>query len=627
MQTTVPVIRNDIQGLRALAVLAVILFHMNSSWLPGGFLGVDIFFVISGFIITRLLRDQHASGRFSYRQFYLSRARRIIPAYLALIVISSLGFAVLLTKGDFRAFFDSAKAALIFNSNHYFASYYDYFGPKAFELPLLHTWSLAIEMQYYLLMPVLFLLLPDKWRRPVLVALFVLLTAYATFRGGHQDSTGLYYSLLARVPEFLIGSVTALIRPPTQAMWQRLACAAGAVLMLASLVLIQEDTFKPGLPMLPACFGAALVIWGAINQRGNPLCHPLAVAVGNLSYSLYLWHWPILAALRYIHGSYELPPAALASAAVLTLAISWLSYRFIENTIRFKRNLSPSLGLTALIMIVALGTIWSTRKVNKVVYPRPPIEFTRYADPALICHGQITGDCIRGARDGSQEILVIGDSHAAQLNLFSDVVGRHINARLKVVSASSCLPIHGFNLQSVPENARAACEAQTQQVEKALATTSTVMLAGRWDLHANDPVSIDAIDKLFSDAAGRHQAVYVFMQIPNLTADLQRAMRLKALGLTPVVQVDDKWRLANTRIGEMARQHPNVRVLDFTDLDLWRDAPFHGVTPLYSDSDHLNEVGSRLYGEAAKERIREALERPALPQSSTATASSAHTLR
>ncbi|WP_157966810.1 acyltransferase family protein [Pseudomonas sichuanensis] len=607
MQTTALTLRNDIQGLRALAVLAVIVFHMNSNWLPGGFLGVDIFFVISGFIITRLLHTQHTAQTFSYRQFYLSRAKRIIPAYLALIVICSLVFALLLIKGDFRDFFRSAKAALIFNSNNYFAHYYDYFGPKAFELPLLHTWSLAIEMQYYLLMPVLFLMLPAKWRTPVLVALFAGLTGYATYRGTQPDASGLYYSLAARIPEFLIGSVTALIRPPASATQQRVAYAVGGSLMVASFALITESAFKPGLLTLPPCIGVALVIWAAINQRSNPLCNPIAVQTGNLSYSLYLWHWPILAALRYIHGSYELPASVLSAAALLTLICGWLSYTFIENRVRFSKARSIPLGATIAILVIALGTLQATRKLNKTVVPRPPVEFTRYADPALICHGQIIGDCVRGAQDAPQEILVIGDSHAAQLNLFADVVGRYINARMRVISASSCIPLHGFDIRSVPQNAVAPCEAQIQQVDKYLATAKTVFIAGRWDLHLKDPASANSIDHLFEQSARRDQQVFVLLQIPSLTADLQRATRLKALGLHPRVTVDDKWRLANDRIIEMASKYDNVQVLDFTGIDLWRDAPFDGATPLYSDADHLNETGATRYGEAVKEQLRAAL--------------------
>jgi len=146
--------RNDIQGLRAIAVLAVIFFHVNKNYLPGGFVGVDMFFVISGFLIGSIIFRQKLARQFSFVEFYKARYRRIVPAYLAMVSIVSILAAILFVPKDFAFFWQSLKSTLYFSSNQYFSEFGDYFGPSSHELPLLHTWSLAIEMQFYLLLPI-----------------------------------------------------------------------------------------------------------------------------------------------------------------------------------------------------------------------------------------------------------------------------------------------------------------------------------------------------------------------------------------------------------------------------------------------------------------------------------------
>ncbi len=168
--------REDIQGLRAVAVLAVILFHVDRRWLPGGFTGVDIFLVISGFLITSIIVRQQSQGSFSFLSFYASRIRRIVPAYLVLLAGVTACTAVLLTPEDFSRFWASLQSALYFSSNNFFARQSDYFAPAAHELPLLHTWSLAVEMQFYLLLPAMLAVIPRRVAGVVVTAaaLFIL---------------------------------------------------------------------------------------------------------------------------------------------------------------------------------------------------------------------------------------------------------------------------------------------------------------------------------------------------------------------------------------------------------------------------------------------------------------------
>lgn len=208
--------RPDIQGLRAIAVLAVILFHFNPAWLPGGFVGVDVFLVISGFLITSILL--HKKNRPDYRlagtlrYFYSSRLKRIVPAYFAVLVLVSLLAAVLFLPQDFAIYRKGLNSAAYFNSNNFFAGFGDYFAPANHEQPLLHTWSLAVEIQFYLLVPLLVLLAPPKVLKWLFAALLFGLTAVAEYRLrvlGIQQAT--YYSLYARLPEFFAGGLVVLI--------------------------------------------------------------------------------------------------------------------------------------------------------------------------------------------------------------------------------------------------------------------------------------------------------------------------------------------------------------------------------------------------------------------------------
>lgn len=193
--------------MRAVAVLAVLAYHANSSWLKAGYVGVDVFFVISGFIITALLTER--SDKVDLLAFYVSRIKRILPAYFVMLVVVCALSSVFFVPDDFAFFLDSLKSSALFTSNQYFAGFGSYFAPRADELPLLHTWSLAIEMQFYLFFPFLVLCSPKRWRLPVFVLLAISLFAWCGYGllGGSRD--GLYFALSARTPEFMVGAVVA----------------------------------------------------------------------------------------------------------------------------------------------------------------------------------------------------------------------------------------------------------------------------------------------------------------------------------------------------------------------------------------------------------------------------------
>lgn len=448
--------RNDIQGLRSIAVLSVIIFHLNKHWLPGGFLGVDMFFVISGFLITGIILARKRENNFSLTNFYTSRIKRIVPAYLAMIIIVTLCASILFIPKDFEVFRQSVKSALYFNSNTFFAGQHDYFGPAAHELPLLHTWSLAIEMQFYLLLPAFLLFTPRRWLVISVVMLTAALLAWSEICLSGENQQQVYFSLLGRIPEFLFGTLVALLsRRQASIRMTSLMALAGFVLIAGSFILITERHTFPGLMAIPICLGTALLLITQSSALNRTLSLKPLVFVGTLSYSLYLWHWPILVGIRYLSGTYELPPLTASVFLVVTCTLSYLSYRWVESPFRQPMSLSASYlrlaGTLGLTLLVLLGATSLNRKLMDPL----PDALTRYGVDAQLCHSHMIGDCIRGEHTSQRTLLMLGDSHAAQLNYFADVVGNGTHTRIRVISSSNCVVIPSFDVERIAEWGRA----------------------------------------------------------------------------------------------------------------------------------------------------------------------------
>ncbi|MFC5699207.1 acyltransferase family protein [Pseudomonas sp. GCM10022186] len=600
--------RSDIQGLRAIAVLAVILFHANKAWLPGGFIGVDIFLVISGFLITSIILRQQANGRFSFKDFYLGRLRRIVPAYLALLTVVAGVMSALLTPTDFKFFEKSLNAALYFNSNHYFSGFGDYFAPSAHELPLLHTWSLAVEMQFYLILPLFLVLVPARLYKWLLPTLTVLVTAYVSYRladAANRQAT--YFSLLARIPEFLIGSCLAVFRPGGLSSPHLASALAwlGLATVIGCLVWIDESRTFPGWIALLPCLGAALMMASRHGPVSRLLSTRPMVWIGGLSYSLYLWHWPVLAGIRYYTGRYELLPVELLWFALLTLGLSYLSYRWIERPFRSAGNRRATLARVLALGIVAVPLIATSSKVNRSIVAPLSVEQTRYAVDAEICHGKIVGDCIRGDRAGKETLLVLGDSHAAQLNLFFDQLGTINHSAARIITGSSCVTIQGFDFARLPDWAQPACTAQIAAAEPLIRSAEKIVIAAMWQYQAQSPAFLQAFEQFLETTDARDQKVLVMAQLPMFDSDMQRMDRFAQLHLPVSRKLNDQWQAANQMIADIVARHPSARFLDLSAAPLFSSAPFFDNTLIYYDKHHLNEIGARRYAELAAPFFRD----------------------
>jgi peptidoglycan/LPS O-acetylase OafA/YrhL len=346
---TSPEYRPDIDGLRAIAVLAVCFYHANFSGFSGGYVGVDVFFVVSGFLIASFISSEMERGTFSLISFYERRIRRIFPALFNLALWTILAAFILLNPDDLRDFGNSLLAMTMFASNLFFSGQdhlRGYFGDLASQKPLLHTWSLAVEEQFYIFFPITMLAL-HRWsaKRQTLSIVFIVIFAVSLILGvgsTASNAEAAFFFLTPRVWEFMCGALLATISlPPLKhRLFREIAGVVGLALVCYAVTVFDKHTTFPGLNALFPCVGAALLIHagaGGTSYIKRLLSLPPLVFVGVISYSLYLWHWPILvfAKLFLVRGLDNWETAAAIACALLA---AFLSFEFVELPFRRKRS-------------------------------------------------------------------------------------------------------------------------------------------------------------------------------------------------------------------------------------------------------------------------------------------------
>ena len=588
--------RRDIQGLRAIAVMAVIVFHVCNTWLPSGFVGVDVFFVISGYIVTSLIVDGHR--KFNWLDFYWGRIKRIVPAYVVMIALVTVVASLLFLDSDFDFYKKSVESSLLFLSNQYFSDFGSYFGPGAYELPLLHTWSLAIEMQFYVLLPVVIWLTPRNWLSWLMGIICILLLVYSQWRLGLQDSQReVYFALYSRIPEFIIGVLVALtgLGKNWSSKVSLFASWIGLLVLLVSFCVIGQKSF-PGLASVAPCIATALLIASRKGVVARLLSTSALVWVGALSYSLYLWHWPILALIRYYVGSYELSTPWLLGFFLVTFLLSWLSYHFVETLARNSMSILARPVSVGVLVIIAGVVILGSMPLHAIVEKPVPAELTQYAPATNICHGQIIGNCLQGDLTQSPSILVLGDSHAAQLNEFFNVAGKQNKFAARIITSSNCVPIPGFDVDRIPDYSRADCRAQMAALVPYLDSTGIIVVAAMWQWQVPNKEFMIALDEFISSATKRDIKVVVLAQVPMFEVNLLRVRRFLALGLSADVHQNRDWKKANSDVSVLVSSYKNATFVDFSNSQFFTEAPFHEGQLIYMDNHHLNKIGSHSYG-------------------------------
>jgi peptidoglycan/LPS O-acetylase OafA/YrhL len=420
--------RPDIDGLRAVAVLAVVAHHAFPDLLPGGFVGVDIFFVISGYLITRDILERQAAGTFTLADFYRRRVRRIFPALVVVLAATLLAGSLLLFKDEFERLIRHTLASALFAQNFVLLGESGYFAPAAQLLPLLHLWSLAVEEQFYLVWPLLLGLgLRLRWTQAMMVSSFVLLLWLVA-----EAPAAAYYLPLSRFWQIMAGAALAISGRQFP-----ILSLPGAALCGLGIAFASPSTGDLPLSALVPTVGAACVIAAGSNRW---LTSRWLVFVGLVSYPLYLWHWPILAFLRTIVPAPTVAQIAVAIAASLVLAV--LTYWLIERPIRAARRRVFPLAL-AMMGVVAVSSVGAMtgdpRPAAKVLASqmddlkfREPTGFAE-CDPRIHAFGLTVRECMR---DGKAKV-VLGDSHAE--TMFAALAAIQ-PGRWSLVSRPACAP-------------------------------------------------------------------------------------------------------------------------------------------------------------------------------------------
>ena len=444
--------RAEIDGLRALAVVPVILFHAGIGIFKGGFVGVDIFFVISGYLITSIIIKELDDGSFSIAKFYERRARRILPA-LFLVILACVPFAwTWLPSVKFNDFFQSTVAVLLFASNILFWREADYFDTSAEEKPLLHTWSLAVEEQYYVIFPLALLLLWRYGRRTsfaFVVAMAALSLLLCEWGWRNQPSANFYLAPF-RAWELLAGSICAFMQTHRPQRPSNPLAITGVALIAFAIFRFDESTPFPSLYALVPVLGASLIILYATasTRVGWLLSTPPFVGMGLISYSAYLWHQPFFAFAR-ARSLHEPPQHLMVGLAMLSIVAAYLSWKYVETPFRrphretSRPRATPLWPLAAAASLVAALSLLSI-PARAVIYREnanaDDSEIINVTGLAPNCESTALTDCKTAPEP---RILVWGDSYAMQI--VPAVRAMFPNAGIAQYTKSACNPIVGIS--------------------------------------------------------------------------------------------------------------------------------------------------------------------------------------
>jgi peptidoglycan/LPS O-acetylase OafA/YrhL len=495
--------RADIDGLRALAIISVVFWHYGVPGFKGGFVGVDVFFVISGFLITRIVVDQIRDGTFTFARFFERRARRLLPTLTVVLAATLAAGMLLMTPQDFAELCKSALYALVFAANFYFADQGGYFGSTLELAPLVHLWSLAVEEQFYIVWPLVCALALRFSPRPLFVAAVLLLVASfvtnLSLVASQPQIT--FFHPYTRIWEPLAGCLIALSAPRASPL-NAVVGPVGLLLIVAAVVGLDDATPYPGAAALMPVLGSALVIWSGISQPslvGRILSLRPLVFVGLVSYAWYLWHWPAVVFFRY-HTERDPTGLEVIALVVISFTLAALSWRFIEQPVRRatwwpRRSRLVAAAGTAVLSLGAFAGIAYTSDGLITRYPTAIQEMARKRVPdASGC--PVSSDPIcrlhASSTDGARNVLLWGDSHASILrDLFRDLGQAH-DASIAIAAAGGCPPLIGAG-RSGASRWRDKCKDRNDTVGARLMTDrySDVVLVARWDYYAvgNQPVS------------------------------------------------------------------------------------------------------------------------------------------
>ena len=614
--------RGDIDGLRAVAIIPVVMFHAIIPGFGSGYVGVDIFFVISGYLITRIIWNEARSGAFSFGNFYARRARRLVPAALLMTIVTCLVATIVYPPGERELALRSALSSVAYVSNiRFWYMGLNYFNEADQPNLFLHTWSLSVEEQFYLGWPLL-LLLMWRWSRrgalspvAVMAALFVI-SFIGCIIESQRSLPGAFFMLPFRGWEFAAGAIVGLVRAPGP----RLALIlgwVGAIAIVAAITLLPPSTVYPGfVALFPVVATASLL---AAGRSPNPVSRALAAgpaqSIGKFSYSWYLWHWPVLIIGRDLFPQLTEHTTARLALALFALALAAATYRFVEQPLRHRPALvrSPrnSLLLAAAATIACaalLGALWQGATAQLRIEPYRTIGLAKNDGPPQVeCMENWRNDRIDTCSfgHGSQTVVLYGDSHAGMwlttLRRVAEGRGMRLVTMLKGACPTSDVPVYDPRLSrfdtSCPKWRKAAFVALRSIKPSLIFVTSSQGYVRSPGSHSRDGYATNS-DAEWRDGYRRTLTqfpdvpIVVIHDAPRFPAAVPRCLARAVhngggdCSVARAKAIDAKIIRAEQ---EAAVGLPNVRFLDFTDVFCGptRCPAADGLRPRYRDNNHV----------------------------------------
>ncbi len=614
--------RPDIDGLRAIAVLAIVLYHIGFN-LPGGYVGVDVFFVISGYLITSMILNGLEYKTFSLTAFWERRLRRLFPAAFVMIAFTLVIGYWLMLPSELTDLAKSAMAQIFISSNIYFFTNTGYFDAPVDDNPLLHTWALSIEEQFYVLLPFIMTVL---WRRlsPAITAMALLILGIISFVASvllvNAHSQFCFYLLPTRAWEFVLGAILVFNTRTQPGRAHEFLSILGLGFILYPIFTYDQNTTFPGINAFIPCIGTMFVIYsntGNITWVGKTLSFKPLVFIGLISYSLYLWHWPIVVYANYILFE-GLSYSIMTIILVISLAIAYLSWKYIENPIRARRVYeSPkklvrvSVYAGVLIMIIAGLVSVSNRSTDPVKADVGKISIEDYYTYTIqdVRYGMI------GEAGMSPDFILWGDSHALAVSKTFDNLAMEYAFTGCIATKSGVLPLLDTWR---PSKGREETTEYTSNVIDYIINNDikTVVLVGRWTVNvAGRPDG--RVDSLITDRADNKTStdialatfkrsmprtidrlndnginVWVLKQVPLQPFDVPKALNApqrNPVGVTLEEHLAYQFSV-NTVIDNV-----NAKILDpaiyLFDANGKSILEYDGY-PLYRDDDHLSRYGA-----------------------------------
>ncbi|THF59134.1 acyltransferase family protein [Ollibium composti] len=611
--------RPDIDGLRAVAVLSVIAFHYWRTVLPGGFAGVDIFFVISGYLITRQLVTDNESTGFASNivNFYGRRIRRIFPALILVLTATLIAGWFFLVPSDYISLSASARYSAVGAGNLYFYWNTGYFDRAAELLPLLHTWSLGVEEQYYLFWPaLLFALLHLTGRRMHIVASFLAFAVVAglalTAHMATRDPKAAFFLPHARAWELAVGALVALLPPISNHTASEAFGIIGMILIAATLFLLPGNDAATGLSLAPSVIGAALLVWPrATSRTGAFLALPPLRRIGLISYSLYLWHWPILVFYRLANAE-EFPAFNTAMALIgLTFALSILSYRFVEQPMR-RLSVRRTATLSIAAALATVGVAFVIKQAAGFPFRLPPTAAvlangaTDYSQHRPNCHRTdkfnppLSESCKYGDQSATPSVAAWGDSHAVEI---ADALGEIAARRglaLTNMTYTSCPPAQSFH-----SPLQVGCEAFNRKaLDYLVSNTSvtTVIMAANYDLYSENRDQFwSGFEQSVAKLSEAGKRVFILGPHPQVDFSLpQNAARIAMTNSDPRIDIPlnrfiHQYAEVNEILDRWRSRYPGVTIFDPSQIlcDTVKCSLIIDGHAVLADTDHFSMFAAR----------------------------------